>query len=125
MKRKQIIIFFLISVFLLSIGIIIGLKADFPIIQKTSYPTVGDFLDLENLANNDIGNCHIPVKCKDLVVVECDWAGDPPYGPYYYVKGKTGEIVSYCNKFCITDKGNFISFTCPNCPPKEWTCKSN
>ena len=122
MTRKKIIIFSLIFSSFLLLGLFIGLKANFPILQKTPYPTVGDYLDLENLDNNNIGNCHIPVKCKNLVVVECDWAGDPPHGPYYYVKAESGEIISDCHRFCITDTKNSISFTCPNCPPEEWTC---
>jgi len=106
----------------LLLGILIGLKGTFPIILDTSYPTVGDHINLESLTNPK-NPCRTGPSCGNLIGVDCT-TGDV-YGEYYYVDKSTETIVSDCKRFCITIKGNFPSLSCPNCPPKEWTCKNN
>jgi len=125
MSKKQRVFLITILIITLLSGILIGLKATFPIILNTSYPTVGDHINLESL--NDLKNpCRTGPSCGNLIAVDCTHGdGDISYGEYYYVERSTETIVSDCKRFCITIKGNFPSLSCPNCPPKEWTCKNN
>lgn len=56
-------------------------------------------------------NCRIERTCDELVGIDCDAAAD---GPYYYINKNTGDIISKCGGYCMSE--------CTNCPPKEWKC---
>ena len=117
---------FLITILIITplIGLLIGLKGNFPIILNTRYPTVGDHINLESL-KSPRNPCQAGPSCGNLIAVDCTHGdGDISYGEYYYVDKSTETIVSDCRNFCITIKGNFPSLSCPNCPPKEWRCNN-
>jgi hypothetical protein len=123
-KQKFLLIGFFLIILLL--GILLGLKGNFPITLRTPYPTVGSYINLDGL-KNITKSCRTGPSCGELIVVDCTYGGDISHGPYYYVKKvnkSTGIIVSDCKRFCITMKGNFPSFSCPNCPPREWVCNN-
>lgn len=62
--------------------------------------------------------CTNPLKCDDIVVIDCGSATD---GPKNYYNNLTGEVIMFCGGACMAPQaGNPKS--CVACPPTQWTC---
>jgi hypothetical protein len=59
-------------------------------------------------------NCRIERTCGDMIGIDCQSNLD---GPYYYIDGNSGNIISTCGGACMGG-------TCTNCPPTGWNCET-
>ena len=52
--------------------------------------------------------------CNGIVAINCQAEVD---GPFYYVDGRTGDIISTCGGECLFGSCEGM------CPPPAWTCR--
>ena len=62
--------------------------------------------------------CGIPLKCNDVVVIDCGSATD---GPKNYYNNLTGEVIMFCGGACLAPQAGDPK-SCGACPPLEWRC---
>jgi len=62
--------------------------------------------------------CENPLKCNDVIVIDCGSATD---GPRNYYNNLTGEIIMFCGGACLAPTSGDPR-SCGRCPPLEWRC---
>lgn len=62
--------------------------------------------------------CAVPLKCDEVVVIDCGSATD---GPRNYYNNLTGEVIMFCGGACLAPQPGDPK-SCGACPPLEWHC---
>lgn len=80
-------------------------------------------IDFDKILNQRYGitpsYCSKPVYCGNLAMINCHAEVD---GPLFYLDRITGNEISKCGGYCMTDDPKQGKICQTMCPPKEWTC---